>query len=298
MAATIYRSLPIPRQQAHMKAAKTNPWLDTVLSTESTEPTKQKRPTKSEELPKSAKSPDRLRPQSSTSKYKTAKKPSETSLDEAFQAAIKAIVPERLEATRRAKAKTSPSQGPTNDSPKVTKFTQVTSTNPTPTAQKLPKPKEKSLLQTAIEHLTPDRLHTVLYKALSESPKARSVFERELLVPPSPDPGDDETAVAAKQKAGRKRPRFEMCRWCTEEFDVTENPGDACKHHPGELLELNKRTWHNHDGVDDGPSNKRDSCLSSSTWSCCRADGNDDGCQVTAHEVNDDDYGPKRSKRH
>ena len=302
MATTIYRLPPKPKQQARMKAVKTNSWLDTVLSAEPSEPSEPSKPNRSsklEESPNSITPPEHSRPRPSTSKPKTTKKPSETSLDEAFQAAIKAIVPERLEATRRAKANTDLfSQGPTKDNPEVTKFTQVTSTNPTPTIQKLPKPKEKSLLQAAIEHLTLDRLHTVLYKALSESPKARSVFERELLVPPSPDPGDDSEAIAAKQKAGRKRPRFEMCRWCGEEFDVTENPHNACNHHAGKLLELNERTWQHLDGVEDGPSNKRDSCLSGSTWSCCGADGDDDGCRTTAHEVNDDDYDSKRPKRY
>lgn len=301
MATTIYRLPSIPKQQTHMKAAKTNPWLDTVLSTESKEPKKPDQLPKSKISPKSAKPPDHLRPQSSASKPKTTKKPAESSLDEAFQAAIKAIVPERLEATRRAKAKTELSQGPSKDSPNVTKFTQVTSTNPTPTTQKLPKAKEKSLLQTAIEHLTVDRLHTVLYKALSESPKARSVFERELLVPPSPDPEDDQDAIAAKQKAGRKRSRFEVCRWCKGEFDVTQNHEDACNHHTGKL-ELNERARQYYDGSQDGTlprSEKRERYLGGSTWDCCQADSDDHGCKTTAHEADDDnDYDLKRPRRY
>ncbi|CAD0108809.1 unnamed protein product [Aureobasidium uvarum] len=200
-----------------------------------------------------------------------------SSLDEAFQAAIKAIVPERLEATRRAKAKMGLSQETTKDDPKVAKFTQITSTDPTPpAAPKLPKAKEKPLLQAAIEHITLDRLHTVLYKALNESPKARSVFERELLAPLSPDPEEEQEAIAAKKKPTRKRPRFEMCRWCKEEFDVTDNPDDACNHHNGVLEQTRP------DGF---------------TWDCCQADGDDDGCETTAHEI-DEDYDAKKPKRY
>ncbi|KAG9524985.1 hypothetical protein KCV07_g1324, partial [Aureobasidium melanogenum] len=194
------------KRQAHMTTAKTNPWLDTVLSkTESSTPSEPKR------SPEKCGPSGHPRPKSSTPNQKTEKKPAQDSLDEAFQAAIKAIVPERLEATRRAKARMKLNQGTTQDDPKVAEFAQVTSTTPAPTTQKLPKQKEKPLLQAAIEHLTLDRLHTVLYKALDESPKARSVFERELLAPLSPDHDDDEEeeAITAKKKSGSKRPRFE-----------------------------------------------------------------------------------------
>ncbi|KAG9666365.1 hypothetical protein KCU95_g18198, partial [Aureobasidium melanogenum] len=217
-----------PKRQAHMTTAKNNPWLDTVLS--KTEPSIPSEPKRS---PENNGPSDPPRPKSSTPNQKTGKQPAQDSLDEAFQAAIKAIVPERLEATRRAKARMELVQGTTQDNLKVADFTQVTSTTPAPTTQKLAKQKEKPLLQAAIEHLTLDRLHTVLYKALDESPKARSVFERELLAPLSPDHDDneEEDAIAAKKKSARKRPRFEVCRWCKEEFDVTSNPEDACKLH-------------------------------------------------------------------
>lgn len=230
MAATLRMPPTTLRRQAHMTTAKTNPWLDTVLS--KTEPSTQSEPKKS---PEKHGPSDHLRPKSSTPNQKTEKKPAQDSLDEAFQAAIKAIVPERLEATRRAKARMDSIQGTTHDNPKVADFTQVTPTTPAPTpstTQKLSKQKEKPLLKAAIEHLTLDRLHTVLYKALEESPKARSVFERELLAPLSPDHNDDkEEEIVAKKKSGRKRPRFELCRWCKEEFDVTSNPEDACTLH-------------------------------------------------------------------
>lgn len=225
MAATLHMPPTTSKRQAHMTTAKTNPWLDTVLSkTEPSTPSEPKRP------PEKSGPSGHPRPKSSTPNQKTEKKPAQDSLDEAFQAAIKAIVPERLEATRRAKARMKLNQGTTQDDPKVAEFAQVTSTTPAPTTQKLPKQKEKPLLQAAIEHLTLDRLHTVLYKALDESPKARSVFERELLAPLSPDHDDDEEeeAITAKKKSGSKRPRFEVCRWCKEEFDVTNNPEDAC----------------------------------------------------------------------
>ncbi|CAD0094871.1 unnamed protein product [Aureobasidium vineae] len=191
------------------------------------------------------------------------------------------------------------SQGTTKDDPKVTKFTQITSTNPTPPAQTLPKAKEKPLLQAAIEHITLDRLHTVLYKALNESPKARSVFERELLAPLSPDPEEEQEAIVAKKKSARKRPRSEMCRWCKEEFDVTDNPDDACNHHNGKL-ELNERAWQHHDVAEDDPfdtDENRENWPDGFTWDCCWADGNDDGCETTAHEI-DEDYDPKKPKRY
>jgi hypothetical protein len=298
MAATIRRLPPASKQQAHMMVAKTNPWLDTVLATEPTRPSKAIQSPKLNESSEDAKSSDHSRLRLSAAKPRTVVKPAESSLDEAFQAAIKAIVPERLEATRRAKARVELSQGTTKDDPKVMEFTQVTSTNLTPTARKLPKSKEKPLLHTAIEHLTLDRLHTVLYKALNESPKARSVFERELLVPTFPHPGDDGETVAAQKKIGRKRPRFEMCRWCKEEFDVTSNPDDACNHHTGEL-ELKRHARQHHNGAEDGPSDmdeKREDCPDGLIWGCCRADGDDDGCETTAHEI-DDDYDSKRPKR-
>jgi hypothetical protein len=276
MAATTYRLHSIPKQQAHMTTAKTNPWLDTVLSTEPAGPSRPKQSPKLRESPKHGKLSNDIRPKSSVPKPKLAEKPAQSSLDEAFQAAVKAIVPERLEATRKAKAQIQHSQGITRNNTKVTEFTSITSTNPTPTTQKLSKPIEKSLLQTAIEHITLDRLHTVLFKALKESPKARSVFEKELLVVLRSDSEDDEETIAEKKKTGRKRPRFEICRWCKDEFDVTDNSDDACNHHTGK---------------------KREDCPDGSTWDCCRADGNENGCKTTAHEI-DDDYDFKRPKRY
>jgi hypothetical protein len=296
MAATTHRLHSIPKQQTHMMTAKTNPWLDTVLSTEPTGSLGPKQYSKTKEPFQNAKSSDHVRPKSSTSKPKTAEKPAQSSLDEAFQAAVKAIVPERLEATRKAKAQIEQhSQGITRNSAKVTEFTSITSTNPTPTTQKLSKPIEKSLLQTAIEHVTLDRLHTVLFKALKESPKARSVFERELLVLSSTDSEDNEETIAAKTRIGRKRPRFEICRWCKEELDVTKNPDDACNHHTGEL-ELKGRARQHPDGLKDA-GGKRENCPDGSIWNCCRADGNDDGCKATAHEI-DDDYDLRKPKRY
>ena len=297
MAATTQRLASSSNQQAHMRTARTNPWLDTVLATDPTGPSKQKQPSRPKRSSQNVRQFDQIRPDLSISKPKTAKKPAQSSLDEAFQAAIKAIVPERLEATRRAEAQTRLSPGTIKDSPKVTEFTNVTSTNPT-IAQKIPKPEEKSLLQTAIEHLTLDRLHTVLYKALEESPKARSVFEREILVLPSPDPGDDEDAVAAKRKMERKRPRFEICKWCKTEFDITDNPSDACKHHTGEL-KINERVRQHLDGMEDGPFNMdemREDYPDDPMWNCCQADVDDEGCKTTAHEI-DDDHDLKRLKR-
>jgi hypothetical protein len=296
MAATIHRLPSASKQQAHMTVAKTNPWLDTVLATEPTRPSKAIQSPKPNQSPKDAKSSADSRLRLSAAKPRTVVKPAESSLDEAFQAAIKAIVPERLEATRRAKARVELSQGTTKHNPKVTSFTQITSANPTLPARKLPKPKEKPLLHTAIEHLTLDRLHTVLYKALNESPKAWSVFERELLVPTFPHLGDD--GETTTKKMGMKRPRFEMCRWCKEEFDVTSNLNDACNHHTGRL-ELKRHVRQHHNEAEDGPSDmdeKREDCPERLTWGCCRADGNDDGCETTAHEI-DDDYDSKRPKR-
>ncbi|KAH0366315.1 hypothetical protein KCU65_g5455, partial [Aureobasidium melanogenum] len=280
-----------------MTTSKTNPWLDTVLS--KTEPPTPSEPKKS---PEKNGPPDYLRPKSSTPNQKIEKKPAQDSLDEAFQAAIKAIVPERLEATRRAKARMDSIQGTTQDNPKVAEFTQMTPTTPAPTpstTQKLSKQKEKPLLKAAIEHLTLDRLHTVLYKALDESPKARSVFERELLAPLSPgNDEDEEEAIAAKKKSGRKRPRFEVCRWCKEEFDVTSNPENACHHHTGELKPV-KLTRRDHNIVEDRPTDtneNRENNAEGFVWDCCWAYGDGDGCRTTAHEI-DDDHDPNKSKR-
>jgi hypothetical protein len=309
MAATIHRLPSASKQHAHMMVAKTNPWLDTVLATEPVRPSTPTQAPKQNGSPKVTKSSDQQGSQLSTSKPKATKKPAESSLDEAFQAAVKAIVPERLEATRIAQAKVGrSSQGTNKDTPKVTSFTQITSGNPKParkllspkTKQLLHTAKEKPLLHTAIEHLTLDRLHTVLYKALNESPKARSVFERELLVPSSLDPVDDKNAVAvaARQITGRKRLRFEKCRWCKEEFDVTRNPDNACNHHTGELV-FNKRNQKHDDGVEDGLSDmdeKREHRLSGFTWDCCQVDEDDDGCEITAHGI-DDNYDIKRLRR-
>lgn len=294
MAAILQMPSITSKRQAHMTTAKTNPWLDTVLS--KTEPPTPSEPKRS---PEKIGPSDHRRPKSSTPKSNREKKPAQDSLDEAFQAAIKAIVPERLEATRKAKARMELIQGTAQDKPKVAEFTQVTSTYPAPSSQKLPKKKEKSLLQAAIERLPLDRLHTVLYKALNESPKARSVFERELLAPLSPGSEDEKEAVAAKSKTARKRPRFEVCRWCKEEFDVTDNPGDACNHHTGEL-KFNERAWQHHNVAEDGPfdtDENRETCPHGFVWDCCGADGDDDGCDTTAHDL-DVDYDPKKPKRY
>ncbi|KAI5200919.1 hypothetical protein E4T39_05516 [Aureobasidium subglaciale] len=276
-----------------MTTGRKNSWLDTVLSTEPIDPPKPK------QLHEKIDSPNPQTESPPPRKHqKTTKKPTPVSLDEAFEAAIKAIVPERLEATRKAKAKET-SQGITKHvGPKVTTFAQATTTNSSLASKRLPNHSDKPLLQTAIEHLTLDRLHTVLYKALNESPKARSVFEKEILVPPVVDSDKDENVVEVKSRVGIKRPRFEMCRWCKEEFDVTENTEDSCIE-IGELV-VDDRTRPCHDDMEHElvDTNRRD-CPDGFKWTCCREGGYDDGCNTTAHEIDErHDTNSKKHKRY
>ncbi|THZ75991.1 hypothetical protein D6C85_02532 [Aureobasidium pullulans] len=292
----------------HIATGRSNPWLDTVLSTEPTPP---------EPVPKSRRdnpytkteSPVTRPPSPSTSKRKPScfasgrtssnqpsssspprkakpkQPPAQTSLDEAFKAAIKAIVPEREAATRKAR-KAAKGRTLTIQSPHITTLT--------PIPHQPPRPKIEPELRTAVDKLTFSRLRTVVYKTLNSSPQARAIFEKEVLTVQPIDSGVDEGMVGMN-----KRPRFEMCRLCKSEFDVTENAENSCVHHSGEL-EPDERAWQDHDSVENGPidtAENKENHPDCFRWDCCSGEGDDDGCETTAHEA-DEAFNHKRPKRY
>ncbi|THZ61589.1 hypothetical protein D6C86_04308, partial [Aureobasidium pullulans] len=226
------------------------------------------------------------RKQSSPPRKATPKQPpAQTSLDEAFKAAIKAIVPEREAATRKAR-KAAKGRTLTIQSPHITTLT--------PIPHQPPRPKIEPELRTAVDKLTFSRLRTVVYKTLNSSPQARAIFEKEVLTVQPIDSGVDEGTVGMN-----KRPRFEMCRLCKTEFDVTENAENSCVHHSGEL-EPDERAWQDHDSVEDGPidtAENKENHPDCFRWDCCSGEGDDDGCETTAHEA-DEAFNPKRPKRY
>lgn len=87
---------------------------------------------------------------------------------------------------------------------------------------------DASVLHNAIDSATIDRLRTVLRAICTENPAAFKLACDNLLVVQGADGNTD-----TKRKRDEPLQRFETCEQCKEEYDVLDNPDDACVWHPG-----------------------------------------------------------------
>lgn len=89
---------------------------------------------------------------------------------------------------------------------------------------------ESVQLLEAIDDADNDRLRTVL-KAIVADPNCAALVSQHLLA-------DLKSKVVnlldpSTIHSGSKRKRYKHCRYCKEEFDVTENEEDSCEAHTG-----------------------------------------------------------------
>lgn len=124
------------------------------------------------------------------------------------------------------------------------------------------------LLEDAIENLTAKRARVIIRAILAHNASNRELAEKLLLVDSSKvrsvkrssvfdlvsseaesssenesSSGSDSNADAEERdvvEPSRKRQkRYDMCRQCNEDFDVTKNEKNDCRWHPGESLAVN-----------------------------------------------------------
>jgi len=85
-------------------------------------------------------------------------------------------------------------------------------------------------VEDAIREATNDRVRIVLLDMVKESPIARELATKALLV-------QQKNATPSENK--RKRKRYEICRQCSKEYAVEENHEKICAHHPGKSIRFN-----------------------------------------------------------
>ncbi|KAH7384146.1 hypothetical protein DE146DRAFT_739771 [Phaeosphaeria sp. MPI-PUGE-AT-0046c] len=94
----------------------------------------------------------------------------------------------------------------------------------------------------------------------------------------------------ARPSVTRKRKsvqRFETCMQCTEEYDTTNNPKDACVWHSGRTEpDFDGDFWADHDenchGIIDSDF-CREEYPEGFRWSCCDKLGDQEGCMIDVH---------------
>jgi hypothetical protein len=92
----------------------------------------------------------------------------------------------------------------------------------------MPKSDELVLLD-AINSASPIRTRIVLIDICTQNPQACQLACDRLLL------GHKQSGhkSSAKRKRNTTRQRYEICKQCKEEYDVQDNPKDACIWHPG-----------------------------------------------------------------
>ncbi|KAL9617583.1 MAG: hypothetical protein Q9160_007653 [Pyrenula sp. 1 TL-2023] len=95
------------------------------------------------------------------------------------------------------------------------------------------------------------------------------------------------TSPQSSSTSKRRRPRYEVCINCNEEFDVTGNEEENCVWHDGEVEPI-EDMFPDHDERVHGPYDQdwiRRDFPESFEYTCCEGDLNSDGCNVTRHEA-------------
>jgi hypothetical protein len=100
-------------------------------------------------------------------------------------------------------------------------------------------------------------------------------------MPTQPDP----KRVSTKKKS--LVPRYERCKNCEQDFDVTENFSEACNYHDGVLeVDYEHETWIDWDENAHGHIDERleKEYPEGFMWECCEEDGKARGCQTGWHQ--------------
>jgi hypothetical protein len=91
----------------------------------------------------------------------------------------------------------------------------------------------------------------------------------------------------AYTKKKRLVPRYERCKNCEQDFDVTENFSEACNYHDGVLeVDYEHETWIDWDENAHGHIDERleKEYPEGFMWECCEEDGKARGCQTGWHQ--------------
>jgi hypothetical protein len=95
---------------------------------------------------------------------------------------------------------------------------------------------DQPALLDAIDSANLYRVRTVLREICIANPQAFQVACNELLVGHSQPSSKDDTKAGTKRKHDPPQQRYEICEQCKEEYDVLDNPEDACIWHSGTTL--------------------------------------------------------------
>ena len=109
---------------------------------------------------------------------------------------------------------------------------------------------DDAALTNAVNSATAHRLQIVLRAICDANPDAKGVADSMLLTEdtpsketPSKETPSKETSTndadvnsSLKRKRPSKRQRYQICGHCHEEYDVLDNPEDACAWHEGKSL--------------------------------------------------------------
>ncbi|KAF2024086.1 hypothetical protein EK21DRAFT_79478, partial [Setomelanomma holmii] len=143
----------------------------------------------------------------------------------------------------------------------------------------------------AIESANLNRLRTVLREICLENAEAFKLASDKMFVTSAASLGGDKIGNSRtggmKRKASTVQNRYETCVQCKEEYDVLDNPDDACEWHEGETeVDWDGGFWDDHDEdcygtIDDEDS--REMYPEGFKWSCCENKGDEDGCMSGPH---------------
>jgi hypothetical protein len=93
---------------------------------------------------------------------------------------------------------------------------------------------DSSILFDAINSATLDRVQQVLREICTEDPVAFKLACDKLLVGQGAK-SQANSDISTKRKREGPFQRYEICEQCEEEYDVLDNPDDACIWHPGKF---------------------------------------------------------------
>ncbi|KAF4552078.1 Hypothetical protein D9617_11g009250 [Elsinoe fawcettii] len=137
-----------------------------------------------------------------------------------------------------------------------------------------------STVEEAIRDASDDLLRDVIRFVL-HIPDARAIIEQELLLPVP-------AAEATHITAGQKRKRYETCRYCHEEYDISRNDDEDCEAHTGDLeVDDEGGFWDDHDEDCHGEIDSeemREEYPEGFVWTCCNKKGDEEGGRVGKHE--------------
>ena len=99
------------------------------------------------------------------------------------------------------------------------------------------------------------------------------------------DPAKDKTVLL---------PRYVSCAQCEEEFDVAKNDREACRWHPGEMEPQEDCGDMNPCDPDLNEPGAKEDFAEFFNWTCCGAQGDEEGCKVSPHRRDDKEMARER----